>query len=315
MIAGSMTIPDGIILIDKPAGISSHSVVSKLRRVLGVRRIGHGGTLDPGATGLLVIFVGRATRLADYLGSGLKRYDATIRFGIATDTDDADGKVVATGPLPLVTVEEMSRSRERFLGEIEQVPPAYSAVQVKGRRAYKAARKGEALDLRPRTVRIEAIDIVRWEPPDLDVRVACRSGTYIRSLARDWGRSLGSEAHLVRLRRERSEPFDVQRALTLEEVERWTKAGDLSTVVKSPLPALVETLGRLVQIGSDEAERFIHGASVRVIGCVPGPSGGGPAVVTSAGSLIGLADGRSEKDGSAILLQPRLVWAPGLEPT
>lgn len=307
--ASDGTIPDGIILVDKPAGITSHGVVRKLRRVLRAQRIGHGGTLDPSATGLLVVFVGRATRLADYLGSGLKVYDVTIRFGIATETDDAAGEAVETAPVPQVSLGELSKHRERFLGEIKQVPPAYSAVHVNGKRAYEAARKGNKVDLEPRTVRIEAIEIIRWEPPDLDVRVACHRGTYVRSLARDWGRSLSSAAHVARLRRVQSYPFDVSNALSPEEVERRVVVGDASSVVRPPLPALIETLHRVADVAPEDARRFSQGGTISIGAPVDNRSST-PVVVTTHGSFVGLADAEWLSEANAFVLHPRFVWSP-----
>jgi len=296
-----VTIPDGIILIDKPAGITSHDVVAALRRALHIRRIGHGGTLDPGATGLLLVLVGRATRLAEYLGGGAKVYEATIRFGIATDTDDADGRVIGTGPLPRVSFAQMHASRERFLGRIGQVPPTYSAVHHQGERAYKAARSGKTLALEARTVHIEAIDLVAWNPPDLDIRVTCQSGTYIRSLARDWGGSLGSVAHLRALRRVRSGVFDVADSLTLLDAERLIVGGDLASVIRSPIPALIGALKQVAKLPPDEAERFAHGTTIeRASGAV-----GRHVVLSSEGMFLGVADQRS--DG---MLVPRVVWSP-----
>lgn len=275
---------------------------------MGVRRIGHGGTLDPGATGLLVIFVGRATRLAEYLGGGVKQYDATIRFGVATDTEDADGEEIETAPVPHVGLEEMTESRKRFLGQIEQVPPAYSAVHVGGSRAYKVARRGQEINLQPRTVRIEAIEVLGWRPPDLDVRVTCHGGTYVRSLARDWGRSLGSVAHVARLRRERSEPFDVRDTLTLEDVERRVAEGSASSVIASPLPALVAVLGRTAEIEPRHARQFARGAAVPFGSSGEAMAGTDRVVVTSHGAFVGLAEVRRDRLGA--VLEPRVVWSP-----
>ena len=239
--------PDGIVLVDKPRGLTSHDVVSRLRRRLRIRRVGHGGTLDPGATGLLVLFVGRATRLAPYLGGGTKVYLATVRFGAATDTDDADGSVTATAPVPDLTADQMRESSRPFVGRLEQIPPAISAVHHRGRRAYALARRGESVALEPRLVSVDAIEVLRWSAPDLTVRITCGTGTYIRSLARDWGASLGTVAHVSELRRERSGPFCLAQATTLDDLESCAE-GDTAVAIRSPVPALRETIGQSVSL-------------------------------------------------------------------
>ena len=174
--------PAGVVLIDKPPGITSHGVVSKLRKLFDTRRIGHGGTLDPAATGVLVLFTGRATRLAPYLGGGAKAYLTTIRLGEATTTDDAEGDVCATGAVPNLTYAEITASAERFLGDIDQIPPAVSAVHHDGERAYRIARRGDSVELKPRRVRIDEIaDRVQHGAP-LDEMVIDPSAALIEAL-------------------------------------------------------------------------------------------------------------------------------------
>ena len=214
---------DGLLLVDKPAGVSSHDVVGAARRALGQRRIGHAGTLDPFATGLLVLLVGRATRLLPHLPGEPKVYDALIRFGAETDTEDLEGAVTREAPLP--TRDALLAALPSLTGAIEQVPPAYSAKRIDGTRAYKKARAGEEVTLAP--VRIH---VHRWEVLDLTagaerggvsearVRVTVGGGTYVRSLARDLARAVGSAAHLVALRRTRAGAFDVSAALTLDDL-------------------------------------------------------------------------------------------------
>ena len=296
-------IPDGIILIDKPAGMTSHGAVSRLRKLLGVRRIGHGGTLDPPASGLLVVLVGRATRLAPYLGGGTKVYATTIRFGAATDTDDAAGETTAIGPVPALDLDELAESRRRFLGDIEQVPPTISAVHAGGERAWRVARRGRTVELAPRTVSIHAIDLVRWAPPDLEVRVTCGGGTYVRSLARDWGASLGTVAHVASLRRERSAPFDVSEAVTLAELEGRDPSGRVE-VIRPPGPALTAAIGAAETLAVGAAQRFVHGGQPDG---VPGPPGL-RAVFTEDGAFVGV--GELRPDGT---LCPRVVWPPSGE--
>lgn len=204
----------GLLLVDKPAGMTSHDVVDVARRAYGERSIGHLGTLDPFATGLLVLLFGRATRLATFIENEPKTYDATIAFGAETDTDDVTGTVTSEGPLPecatvLAGIESLS-------GEIEQVPPAYSAKKVGGRIAYDAARDGDPLELAPARVVVHEWVVRSLTPHTLDATITCGGGTYIRALARDLGRFAGSAAHLTALRRTRSGDFDVADATSLD---------------------------------------------------------------------------------------------------
>ena len=203
---------EGVLLVDKSAGFTSHDAIARARRVLGVRRIGHMGTLDPFATGLLVLLVGRVTRLAAYIQGEPKVYDATIRFGARTDSDDATGQVIGTAPIP--DARSVEDALPRLTGVLEQMPPAFSAKQVDGVRAYDAARRGVPLELRPSLVTVHAWSIRGWRSADeLDVTVTCGGGTYIRALARDLGTLTGSVAHLSALRRTRSGPFSVDDAI------------------------------------------------------------------------------------------------------
>jgi tRNA pseudouridine55 synthase len=207
----------GLLLIDKPAGVTSHDVVNAARRALGERRVGHAGTLDPFATGLLVVLAGRATRLAQHVSGDPKVYAATVRFGAETDTDDLLGAVVRSAAPPAQGA--VGAALGGLVGVLEQTPPAYSAKRVQGRRAYDRARAGEDVVLAPSRVRVDAFELVGWRgAPEVecDVRVTCGPGTYIRSLARDLGRSVGSAAHLTALRRERSGRFDVADAVSLD---------------------------------------------------------------------------------------------------
>lgn len=192
--------PEGLLLVDKPSGMTSHDAVDIVRRWLGTRKVGHAGTLDPMATGLLVLGVGRATRLLRYLGELPKTYAATGRLGEETDTLDADGEIVRTAPVD-VSLAELKRACASFVGESVQTPPAYSAVKVGGRKLYEAARKGEVLEAPARPIRVDAFDVTAFEGRDLEARITCSGGTYVRVLIADVGRSLGCGAHLVGLRR------------------------------------------------------------------------------------------------------------------
>ena len=209
--------PEGLLLVDKPAGITSHDVVLLVRRIYGEKSIGHLGTLDPFATGLLVLLLGRSTRLANFIVTEPKHYDATIRFGSETDTDDCTGTVVREAPVP--SIAAINEAIPDLTGLITQLPPAYSAKSVDGVRAYDAARTGELLDLKPVQVNVAAWTVGALRGSDLDVSIVCGTGTYIRSLARDLGRMTGSAAHLASLRRTRSGPFDVRDAFSIEQLK------------------------------------------------------------------------------------------------
>jgi tRNA pseudouridine55 synthase len=212
---------DGVLLVDKPAGISSHDVVMVARRALRERRIGHAGTLDPFATGLLVMLVGRATRLLPYLPGEPKVYEATVAFGAETDTDDPHGTVTRTAELPFR--DDVLAALPSLTGEIDQIPSAFSAKKVEGRRAYALARKGITPDLAAARVRVDAWDIISWNA-DADrvqscsARITCSGGTYVRALARDLGRSSGTAAHLTDLRRISSGPFRADQATSYDSL-------------------------------------------------------------------------------------------------
>jgi tRNA pseudouridine55 synthase len=211
---GSTT--DGCLLVDKPAGMTSHDVVDIVRRAYGERSIGHLGTLDPFATGLLVLLLGRSTRLATFIDNEPKVYEATIRFGTETDTDDCTGTVTVERGVPADAAVEAAI--EALTGVINQVPPAYSAKKVGGVRAYDKAREGEPLTLAPARVTVNEWNTLAIRPGERDVRITCGAGTYIRALARDLGRLSESAAHLSALRRTASGTFDVRDAATLEQI-------------------------------------------------------------------------------------------------
>ena len=208
---------EGLLLVDKPAGMTSHDVVLLVRRAYGERSIGHLGTLDPFATGLLILLLGRSTRLATFIETEPKVYEATIRFGAETDTDDCTGSVIREAPLP--SQQQVNEVIPTLTGRISQVPPAYSAKSVDGTRAYDAARKGEPMELAPVDVDVHSWLIRGTRPDELDVTITCGTGTYIRALARDLGRATGSAAHLSSLRRIRSGEFDVGDAATIEQIK------------------------------------------------------------------------------------------------
>ena len=208
---------NGIILVDKPADWTSHDVVAKLRGILHERRVGHSGTLDPMATGLLTVFVGRATRAVQFAETYNKRYVASLRCGYSTDTQDTSGRVTAqTGISP--TEAELTDVLPEFTGEISQIPPMYSAIKVSGKKLYELARKGETVERKPRTVNISELSLVGHDGDDFVLSVSCSKGTYIRTLCNDIGERLGCRACMSALRRTNAGPFDVRDAHTLSEI-------------------------------------------------------------------------------------------------
>jgi tRNA pseudouridine55 synthase len=241
---------NGALLVDKPAGITSHDVVAIVRRALGTKSVGHTGTLDPFATGLLVVLVGKATRLARFLDRFEKTYWAVVRLGQGSDTDDATGVLgPRTSHLALRT-EDVEKALSSFVGTHSQMPPAFSAKKIDGERAYKRARKGEEVVLKPVEVTIHAADLIRYEWPDVEIRVRVSTGTYIRSLARDLGTKLGLAAHCAELRRERIGRFEVGQAVPVADVQ--TKEQSL-WAVGCRLSAL-ETVAHLPKQTLDPAE-------------------------------------------------------------
>ncbi len=213
--------PAGLLLLDKPLGLSSFQAARTAARHLGIQRVGHAGTLDPAASGLLPLFFGPATRLVEYLSSGTKEYVATIRLGVETDTLDAEGRIVAEAPVdPALDRATVEARCQRFVGRIEQVVPAYSAVKVGGRRLYEMARNGESPDELPRRlVDIDRIDLLSFDSPSMQIRVICGKGTYIRVLAADIGRALGTRASLTGLVRRAVGPLRLEDAVGLDEIE------------------------------------------------------------------------------------------------
>jgi tRNA pseudouridine55 synthase len=277
-------VSDGLLLIDKPRGITSHDAVDRVRRALGVRKVGHAGTLDPMATGLLVMGVGRATRLLRFLGDLVKEYEGTARLGEETDTLDAEGEVVRTAPVD-VSERDLAAAMRDLTGEIEQRPPAYSAVKVGGRRLHRAARAGEVLEAPVRTVRVEAFDLLGLDLPDVEFRVVCSSGTYVRVLAVDLGARLGSGAHLTRLVRTRIGPFRLDGAVPPD------RPGE-------PMPAetAVGHLPRL-DLEENEASAASHGRCLGPTG-IEGPYG----AFAPDGRLIGVFRDTGSKSCPEVVL-------------
>lgn len=278
---------DGLVLVDKPAGITSHDVVARARRALKLRRIGHHGTLDPFATGLLVLLVGRATRLAPFLSGEPKVYDAEIRFGAETSTDDLTGEVVREAPLPEPAA--VLAALPALTGTIEQLPPAVSAKQVDGERAHAAARAGRPLDLKPATVTVHGWTVREQTESSLRATISCGGGTYIRALARDLGRATGSAAHLTALRRVASGPFSVDAAMPADDLEPGAQVQ-----VLSPLAGLPDFPRQ--QVDDEEVAQIRHGGVVRAT-----IAGDRCALVDQRGTLVAIAERASER------WQPRVV--------
>jgi len=215
---------DGAILIDKPSGPTSHDVVDAIRRKFGIKKVGHCGTLDPNATGLLIIVLGRGTKLSEKLMGDDKVYEGTIKFGEATDSYDSDGEITSTWPVPALTLDQLNDAAAAFVGDQMQTPPMVSAIKVKGVPLYKLARKGIEVAREPRLVHIYNCRFTNYEPPLGQFKVACTKGTYVRSIAHDLGQKLGCGAHLTALRRNVSGRFDVAGAMRLDDVLKLTVA-------------------------------------------------------------------------------------------
>ena len=246
---------EGVLSVDKPAGLTSHDVVKEVRRLIGIRRVGHTGTLDPLATGLLLICVGRATRLAEYLVGQDKIYLATIRLGQETDTYDAEGTIVAETPV-LVSKSQINGGLDQFRGEITQIPPMFSAIKVEGQPLYRRARQGEVIQRPTRTVNIHELELLSWQLPHLQIRIACSSGTYIRSIAHDLGQALGCGAHLTELRRTAVGNYRVEEAVSLQKLDPENLTEHLQ-----PLDMAVRHLPRVV-LTTEEAMAVFHGQRI-----------------------------------------------------
>lgn len=284
-----MSVPEGLLLVDKPERMTSHDVVDEVRRRFGTRKVGHAGTLDPMATGLLIVGVGRATRLLRFLGDLPKTYEGTARLGEETDTLDAEGRVVRTAPVTS-TREDLERAAAALLGGSLQRPPAYSAVKVRGRKLYEAARRGEELEAPPRPIRVDAFEVTRSDGPSFDFAVTCSGGTYVRVLVADVGRAVGCGAHLARLRRTAIGPFRVEDAVP---PERWAASALL------PLEAAVAHLPRVRLEHPEEARVAGHGSILAPSG-IAGPY----AVFSPDDRLIGIYRDEGPKAVPEMIIAP-----------
>lgn len=291
-------IVSGVLVVDKPIGLTSHDVVQIIRKGTGIRRAGHTGTLDPRASGVLVVLIGPAVRLSEYVSASDKRYQATIRLGSSTDTYDSEGTVTDSATWESITEEKFNEVLQKFVGEIEQVPPPYSAVKVKGKKAYDLAREGEEVDLEPRLIQVYSLEVIEWAPPEVVIDVYCSSGTYVRSLANDLGKELGCGAHLIGLRRTKSGRFTLRDAIPLRKLQESFENG---TWYRNLIPA-AEALADwpVVELDADQVELVRHGH--RVLGELNAK--GWARGVSEQGDLVALL----EFDAETNEWQPRKVF-------
>jgi tRNA pseudouridine55 synthase len=284
---------DGLVVVDKPAGWTSHDVVGRMRRLARTRKVGHAGTLDPMATGVLVLGVGKATRLLAHLVLADKEYTATIRLGRTTVTDDAEGDVVSSASTVEMGEDAVRSAMTAFVGDIEQIPSSVSAIKVEGRRSYERVRAGDAVDLPARPVTVARFDALGFRRAgdllDVDVAVACSSGTYVRALARDLGAALGVGGHLTALRRTRVGPFTLDQARTLDEL------ADVADPIMLPLADAVRAAMPVRVVDADEERALSYGKSLQ-----PRGMSGVHGAITPDGTVIALL--REDEDAARPVL-------------
>jgi tRNA pseudouridine55 synthase len=295
--------PSGFLVIDKPAGWTSHDVVDAARGWFGTRRVGHLGTLDPQATGVLPLAVRDATKLASFVSADPKVYRGAIRLGVETETLDGDGSVTARYEGPLPDERALRGVLAVFLGEHEQVPPMYSAVKQGGVPLYRLARRGEQVERTPRKVRIDAFDLVAYEPPDVEVEVRCSPGTYVRVLAAEVGQRLGCGAYLKQLCRLRSGPFELAQSITVETCEAEAASGTLAERLLRPVAALGLPAARLA---AEDARRVLHGGALPQGGTARAP-GERVAALDPTGALVAILEVGSDRRLRPIRVLGRLA--------
>jgi tRNA pseudouridine55 synthase len=307
-----MSLLDAVLVIDKPSGLTSFDVVRGIRRATGTRRVGHGGTLDPLASGVLPICLGEATKLAQFLLGADKEYEVTVRLGVETDTDDADGAPTATHDAGAIGEAVIRAALERFRGPIDQVPPDYSALKRNGRPLYDYARAGAPVLIEARSVTVHALDLIRFDGPEaVGLRVRCSKGTYIRAIARDLGRALGVGGHVTTLRRTRSGPFSIDEARPLDQV---VAALSERRVSELPIVTPVSALRHLIQrtVAPETASDLRIGRKIlweRIVPEATDLAGAPVCVVDEAGELVAVAERRP--DG---LVHTFRVFGRGTEP-
>lgn len=291
---------DGILNVDKPLGMTSHDVVAVIRKMAHQRRIGHAGTLDPMATGVLLVCLGRATRVSEYLMQSTKGYRAAVRLGISTTTDDAEGEVIDQSPVQ-VDREQVEAALRSFVGHIVQVPPRYAAIKRDGKPLYALARRGIPVEAPPREVDVYAVQVIEWAPPVVHVDVQCGPGTYIRAIARDLGALLGCGAHLAALRRTASGQFDAAHAVPLERLAAAFLAGDVGPLLY-PLDAAFPHLPAL-HLDPDRARRLVMGQEIEA----PAGDEGLARAYTADGQFVALVQMNPETGACKshkVFLQP-----------
>lgn len=287
----------GVLVIDKPVGLTSHDVVQVIRKGTNIRRAGHTGTLDPRASGVLVVLVGPAVRLSEYVSASDKRYQAIIRLGATTDTFDEDGSVLTSSPVE-ISEEQFENALKQFIGEIEQVPPPYSAVKVNGKKAYEMAREGEEVELAPRIINVYNLELLEWAPPEAVIDVYCSSGTYVRSLANDLGKVLGCGAHLVGLRRTKSGRFTLRDAVPLRKLRDAFDQGNWYQYLIPAAEALSDWPA--IELNSEQLDAIRHGNRIQ---SEPGSTGWARGV-SQQGELVALL----ENDDATSEWQPKKVF-------
>ncbi|MDF1563560.1 MAG: tRNA pseudouridine(55) synthase TruB [Deltaproteobacteria bacterium] len=287
--------PAGILVVDKPRGPTSHDIVSSVRRFLKVKRAGHTGTLDPMAEGVLVVCLGEATKLAGHLTDTDKGYECTVRLGVSTDSHDATGEVLEERPVE-VEREQVEEALEAFRGQIAQVPPMFSALKKDGRRLYELAREGETVEREPRIVTIHALELKRFEPPELDLSIQCSKGTYIRTLAHDLGEALGCGAHLSALVRSRVGAFTLEQAVSLERIKE-ARDPEVREALRAELLPMGEALPDwpLIRLSKRGVRDVRHGRAVG-LGELAASGGGGlrpgqkVRIVDPEGDLVAIGE-------------------------
>ena len=287
----------GVLVVDKPVGMTSHDVVQAIRRGSNIRRAGHTGTLDPRASGVLVVLLGPAVRLSEYVAASDKRYQAVIQLGTTTDTYDGDGRTTSERPVD-VTEELFNTELQKFVGRIEQVPPPYSAIKVQGRKAYEMARAGEEVELAPRIIDVYSLELLEWAPPEVVIDVNCSSGTYVRSLAHDLGQKLGCGATLTGLRRTKNGRFTLRDAIPLRKLNEAFMDGSWYQYLIPAADALIDWPA--IDLTNEQMDAIRHGHRITAT------EGAGPRAcgISEQGELVALL----ELDAKTMEWQPKKVF-------
>lgn len=290
----------GVLIVDKPIGMTSHDVVQFIRRGTRINRAGHTGTLDPRASGVLVVLVGPAVRLSEFVSASDKRYQAVIKFGMTTSTFDTEGEITSRRPVD-ISYEELEEALSGFVGEFEQTPPIYSALKVKGKKAYELAREGKDVELEPRTITVHSLELLDWDPPEAVIDIQCSSGTYVRSLASDLGEKLGSGATLIGLRRTKNGRFTLREAISLRRLEESFQDGDWYKYLIPAAEALDDW--HTVVVDVESIDKITHGHRI------PGDAGLEQGLMARAVSEDGELVALIEFDAETTEWQPRKVFS------